>query len=503
MPNTAEAAAAFRELLRKISHYEEALALMAWDLRTGAPKKGVPLRSEAMGTLASEAFALRTSAEMGELLAQLTDGAAAAELDPVVRAAVHEVQKEYDRFRKIPPDRYQAYVVLTTQAESVWEEAKHTSDFRLFQPYLEKIVAMKREFVEYWGYHGHPYNTLLDQYEPGMTVDQLDALFTPLRQQTVELVQAIAGSGVRPDVRPFRGSFDKERQRHLSRCLLERMGYDFSAGRLDETVHPFQTTLNRYDARVTTMFVPDDVRPAISSTLHEGGHALYEQGIDPALIGTPLSQGASMGIHESQSRFWENIIGRSREFWEAQLPLVQQVFPELSGVSAELFYRGMNDVAPSLIRIEADEVTYNLHIMVRYELEKGLMSGDLRVADLPGLWREKMREYLGVEPDADATGVLQDVHWSGGDFGYFPSYALGNLYAAQFRSALARDLPDYREQVRRGELGGILAWLREHIHRYGKTRTPAELVQQVTGQPLRADDLVAYLHEKFRPLYGL
>ncbi|WP_303802825.1 carboxypeptidase M32 [Alicyclobacillus macrosporangiidus] len=493
----------FREYVRKMLHFEEAINLMYWDLRTGAPKKGVELRSEAIGTLAAEVFAMQTSPQMEEYLNVLSEPGTFQALDPVTQATVREVKKEFDRNRKIPADRFKAYVVLTSQAESVWEEAKKTADFASFRPYLEKIVAMKIEFIGYWGYQGNKYNTLLDQYEPGLTVEQLDGIFGPLREETVKLVQAIVDSGIRPDLRHFRGHYPKDKQRALSLDLLRNMGYDFAAGRLDETEHPFQTTINRYDARVTTKFLEDDLRSAISSTVHEGGHALYEQGVSPDLIGTPLCTGASMGIHESQSRFYENMIGRSHAYWESHLPVVRRYFPEFEDVSVDEFYRAMNDVSPSLIRIEADEVTYNLHIMIRYELEKALINETLRVADLPGVWREKMREYLGVEPDSDATGVLQDVHWSGGDFGYFPSYSLGNIYAAQFRHQLAKEIPDYMEQVRRGEMLEIKRWLNEKIHRFGKTLTPGEIVRQATGEDIDAKYLIDYLHEKFDPLYNL
>ncbi|MBX5436935.1 MAG: carboxypeptidase M32 [Alicyclobacillaceae bacterium] len=487
-----------------MQHYHEAISLMHWDLRTGAPRKGVELRSEAIGTLAGELFELATSPQLGEMLEALSDDSVFPALDRITQAAVREVRREYERNRKIPADRHRAFVVLTAKAQTVWEEAKAASDFSLLRPYLEEIVAMTSEFIDCWGYGEHRYDTLLDMYEPGVTVRLLDDIFGRLREDTVALVQAIVASGRRVDTTPLQRYFDPARQRQFSRLLLERMGYDFEAGRLDETAHPFESAINRYDVRVTTKFLPHDVRSAIFSTIHEGGHALYEQGISPDLIDTPLCNGTSYGIHESQSRFWENFIGRSREFWEFNYADLLRLFPaELADVSLDHFHRAVNHVEPSLIRIEADEVTYNLHIMIRYELEKALVAGDLKVADLPGVWREKMREYLGVEPATDAEGVLQDVHWSGGDFGYFPSYALGNVYAAQFRSALARDIPDFMEQVRRGELQAIKAWLNDRIHRHGKLLKPKEIIRQVTGEDVNAVHLVAYFREKFEPLYGL
>ncbi|MCL6548589.1 MAG: carboxypeptidase M32 [Alicyclobacillus sp.] len=502
--DVAERVASFRTYVRRMLHYHEAISLMHWDLRTGAPRKGVELRSEAIGTLAGELFELSVSPELGALLDELGDPSVYPALDRITQAMVREVRRDYERSRKIPPERHRAFVVLTSKAQTVWEEAKAASDFALLKPYLEEIVALTSEFIDYWGPGEHRYDTLLDIYEPGVTVRQLDEIFGQLRTDTVELVEAIVASGKRVDTEPLRRFFDPQRQRQFSLLLLERMGYDFSAGRLDETAHPFESAINRYDVRVTTKFLPHEVRSAIFSTIHEGGHALYEQGISPELIDTGLCDGASYGIHESQSRFWENFIGRSREFWECHYADLLRLFPaELSDVSLDHFHRAVNQVEPSLIRIEADEVTYNLHIMIRYELEKALVAGDLKVADLPGAWREKMREYLGLEPATDAEGVLQDVHWSGGDFGYFPSYALGNIYAAQFRTALARDIPDYLQHVREGRMEPIKAWLNDRIHRHGKLLQPREIVRQVTGEDVNPAHLVAYFKEKFAPLYGL
>ncbi|GIM46691.1 carboxypeptidase M32 [Collibacillus ludicampi] len=495
----------FKEYVKKMVHYNEALSLMFWDLRTGAPKKGVAARAEAIGTLSTEVFKMATSPQMEEYLTALSEPGVYEQLDRITRGIVRECKKEFDRSKKIPQDRYQEYVVLTSQAESVWEEAKHTSDFAMFQPYLEKIVAMNIEFIGYWGYKEHKYDTLLDQYEPGMTVKKLDAIFGELRRNTVDLVQAIVHSSTsKPDVQPFLKFYDPLKQREFSRYILEKMGYDFQAGRLDETVHPFEITLNQGDVRVTTKFDPHDLRSALFSTIHEGGHALYEQNVSPELAGTPLSSGTSMGIHESQSRFWENIIGRSYEFWQCFYRDLVRAFPaQLSDVSLDAFYRGINVVEPSLIRIEADEVTYNLHIMIRYEIEKGLIQGDIRVADLPEIWADKMKDYLGIVPKNDAEGVLQDVHWSGGSFGYFPSYSLGNIYAAQFTHALEKEMPDFKERIKNGDLRSIKEWLSEKIHKHGKLLTPSEIIQAVTGEEINATYLVRYLENKFKPLYHL
>jgi len=497
-------ATAFRDYIRKITHYEQALNLMYWDLRTGAPKKGAELRSEAIGTIASEIFNMNTSDEMARYLDQLSAPEEFARLDPVTKQTVTYVRAEYNRNKKIPANRFHRYAVLTSQAETVWEAAKEASDFALFRPYLEEIVAMNQEFIGYWGFGENKYDTLLDIYEPGMTVHHLDAIFGKLRDETVQLVRAIVDSPQHVDTSPFLRAFPRAQQRDFSHLMLRRIGYDFGAGRLDETVHPFQTTIHRYDTRVTTKYDVNDFRTALFGTIHEGGHALYEQGIAPELIGTPLSTGTSMGMHESQSRFWENMIGRSLAFWKANFADVQRMFPtQFGNVTLEDFYRGVNDVKPSLIRIEADEVTYNLHIMIRYEIEKGLINGNLAVKDLPEIWREKMQDYLGVTPDNDADGVLQDVHWSDGSFGYFPSYSLGNIYAAQFADAMEKAIPDCWAQVAQGELSAVKAWLNDNIHRHGKMLRPAEIVQQVTGMGIDASYLVQYLKQKYTDIYGL
>ncbi|MCC2683307.1 MAG: peptidase [Paenibacillaceae bacterium] len=493
----------FRAFLKKIKAYEEAIGLMYWDLRTGAPKKSVEGRSETIGELSGEMFRMSVSERMGEYLNTLGEPETFAGLSEVDRKIVQVSRKEYDRSVKIPPEMYQAYVVLTSKAESVWEEAKHASDFPMFRPYLEQIVKTNLEFIDLWGYEGEKYNTLLDMYEPEMTVDALDRLFGRLRERLVPLVEAISETA-QPDITFLDQTFAKEKQQSFGLFILEQMGFDFAAGRLDETVHPFATGLNLGDVRITTRYLERDVVSALFGIIHEGGHALYEQNISPDLAGTPLCTGTSMGIHESQSRFWENVIGRSRPFWSRYFVDLQRTFPgQFNGVAPENFYRAINRVEPSLIRIEADELTYNLHIMIRYELEKALFNGSLQVADLPAAWNEKYNEYLGVRPEQDSVGVLQDVHWSGGSFGYFPSYSLGNMYAAQFTHTMRRELPEMEADVAAGRLLPIKQWLCDKIYRYGKLRDPGELVREITGESLNPDYLVDYLEVKYKNIYRL
>ncbi len=352
---------------------------------------------------------------------------------------------------------------------------------------------MERQFVEYWGYDVHPYDALLHDYEPGMTVATLDPLFAELRQAIIGLLSQLEGK----DFPTLDWSADRETQIALNQEWLRDIGYDFTSGRLDETVHPFQTTINRKDARITTKYDENDYRNSVFGTMHEAGHATYEQGIEPELDSLGLGEGASMGIHESQSLFFENFIGRNQGFLSARYHGLQQAIPSLADVPFERFYAAVNEVKPSLIRIEADELTYALHIIIRYELEKRLMTKELEVKDLPQEWNRLYKEYLGVDVPSDDKGVLQDVHWSGGSFGYFPSYALGLVYAAQLNEALRRDVENVDGLIAAGTLAPIKSWLKENIHRHGKSKTPAELIEAATGQSISVAPLVNYLTKKY------
>lgn len=495
---------AFQDHLQKIMHYEEALAVMYWDLRTGAPKKGAEQRSKAIGTLSSEVFALQTSDEMMRFLDTLQQPEAQKQLDPITKRVLVKVNKDFEKFRKIPKDTYHDYVVLTSTAESVWETAKAERDFKKFQPYLEKIVQYNIEFAERWGYAANRYDALLDSYEPGVPVGQIDPVFAELRRHIVDLLKDVQASPHQPDTSFIQQRFPQRDQQAFGLSLLEAIGFDFDAGRLDVTVHPFCTALNPGDVRVTTKYDERDFRTSLFGTIHEGGHALYEQNISEQLVGTPLHTGTSMGMHESQSLFWENFVGRSYEFWSQHYRQLVKQFPEqLGDVDLDTFYQGINVAVPSFIRIEADELTYTLHIMIRYEIEKGLINEQLRVSDLPDIWNAKMDEYLGIVPPDDGKGVLQDVHWSGGAFGYFPSYALGYIYAAQFRTALIRDIPDVHHHIAQGHFKPIKDWLTEHIHQHGSMYDPRDLLNRVTGQDLDASHLVTYLQDKYKDVYKL
>jgi len=493
----------FRGINQKIKQYEEALAVLYWDLRTGAPRKGMDIRSEVIGTLSSEMFRLSTSQELGDLLTELESEATWSKLDALNRKLVEETRKDYDRSVKIPPELYQKYVVLTAQAENKWEVCKEENDYASFQPYLEQIIELTNQMIDLWGVKGTRYDTLLDQYEPGMTVEQLDGIFGSLRDQLVPLAEQIANSPHQPRTDFLEGQFDVAAQKDYSLFILKQMGFDFEAGRLDESVHPFATGLNPHDVRITTRYLVDDVTSALFGTIHEGGHALYEQNISEQLVGTTLCTGTSMGIHESQSRFWENVIGRSRHFWNSYYGDLQARFPQLASVDVDTFYRGNNTVKPSLIRIEADELTYNLHIIIRYEIEKMIFNEGLKASELPAVWNEKYKQYLGIEPPNNAEGVLQDVHWSGGAFGYFPSYSLGNMYAAQFTNTLQEQMPDLWQKVEQGDLLPIKEWLADKIYQYGRLKSPSELVEEITNESLNPNYLVQYLKDKYTDIYKL
>ncbi|WP_078576614.1 carboxypeptidase M32 [Salipaludibacillus agaradhaerens] len=504
MPTTLTLEEEFMNYVKKMGHYREAASLIAWDLRTGAPKKGVSQRSEVLGSLSSQFFNMSVSEEMQHFLTELRKDEEWGSLHEVTQKTVKECEKQLSKFKNIPPEEYKAYVILTSQAESAWEKVKKDGDFEAFKPYLEKIVAYNRKYTEWKGYEGNKYNALLDDYEPGLTVDIIDDVFGKLKSALVPLLKEVVDASNQPETAFLFNFFPEEKQAAFSRHILEKMGYDFDAGRLDKTVHPFAIGLNPHDVRVTTKYDEHDFRTAVFGTIHEGGHALYEQNIAEKLINTPLCTGTSMGIHESQSLFWENFVGRHFAFWEHNYETLKTFSDgQFDTVSLEDFYRGINVAGPSLIRIEADEMSYSLHIILRYELEKALINGELEVSDLPKAWNNKMKELFGIEPAHDGEGVLQDVHWPGGMFGYFPSYALGYIYAAQLKNAMLNDIPDFDKLLLKGELTPIKEWLTTHIHQYGKSKEPLELLHEATGEKLNPDHLITYLQEKYRRVYGI
>ncbi|GIO28419.1 carboxypeptidase M32 [Ornithinibacillus bavariensis] len=487
----------FMDFLKEQNALREAISLIQWDLRTKIPKKGVEQRSEVVGYLAQKLHQMQVSDKMKNFIDELKEQTS----DQLIQKSVQECLEIYEKNQKIPENEFKEYVMLQSKSEAVWQDAREKANFSDFQPYLEKLVDFNKKFANYWGYEENIYDALLHNFEPGVTVKTLDEVFPKVRKSLTELLQKIQDSSVKPDTSILTTHFPKKDQKNFSIEILNRMGYDFDAGRLDDTIHPFEITLNLNDVRITTRYDEQDFRMAVFGIIHEAGHALYEQNIDKKLEGTPLASGTSMGIHESQSLFWENFLGRNKVFWESHYDLFKKYAPiEFDKVSVVDFYQAVNEVKPSFIRIEADELTYPLHIMVRYELEKALINGDIEVKELPHLWNEKMVEYLGIKPPTDREGVLQDIHWAGGDFGYFPSYALGYMYAAQFKHKMSETL-DVDGIIQSGDFSKIRNWLTENIHQYGKLKKPLDILKDVTGEGLNPDYLVEYLTTKYRNIY--
>ncbi|MEZ4516541.1 MAG: carboxypeptidase M32 [Chloroflexota bacterium] len=414
------------------------------------------------------------------------------------------LRRTYDDASKLTPDFVARSSNVGGQAHVAWVKARAENDFSSFQPWLEQVVELCQEMAELYGYEDEKYDALLDKYETHMKTAEVRAIFDQVKAELVPLREAIDQSGVVIDDSLVHQPYDVEKQQAFAHYIAEAIGYDFNRGHLGTVVHPFATSFSRNDARITTRWYPDFISPSLFGTLHESGHAMYEQGTHPDFSRTPLARGTSLGIHEFQSRMMENIVGRSRGFWLAHFPRLRETFPgTLGDYTAEDFYKAINKTQPSFIRVEADELTYNFHIILRFELEQAMLNGDLAVADLPTAWNDKMYELLGVVPPTNSEGCLQDVHWTRPGFGYFPTYALGNLYAAQFfETAVAQD-PEIAEALAQGSTVPLLAWLRENIHQYGRKYTPGELVQRVTEQPLSHEAFMRYATAKFSDLYHL
>jgi carboxypeptidase Taq len=479
--------------------------VVGWDQRVDMPRRANQVRGPQLATLKGVIHEHQSAPRLGALLDTLESRVGRAGYTAADRGLVREARRRYNQATKIPAPLVQKLAEAEASAWGAWERAKPGNDFASFAPYLKKLVALKRQEAEHLGYHGSPYNALLDQFEPGMTLETLAPLLDTMRAATVDLLRRIQASGRIVDTSCIHGHFDPGKQLDLCKAMLQQMGYRFEAGRLDLASHPFTTEGGSpFDVRITTRLDSAYLSTALMAALHEGGHALYEQGIDPALARTILAAGASMGLHESQSRLWENYLGRSLPFWKYHVGLVREAFPEsFAQRDGEEFVRALNTVKPGLIRVEADEITYNLHIIIRFELEQGLVNGTLEVADVPELWNQKYQQYLGLTPPTDTVGVLQDIQWALGKFGYFPTYTLGNLYGAQIYQTLRRAFPEYDERLAAEGTGFLLAWLREQIYTYGQVYTPHDLVCNVTGEDLNPEYFVAYARVKFGMLYGL
>jgi carboxypeptidase Taq len=491
--------------LKSISLLGSCAAVLGWDEQTYLPLAGAEHRANQLSFLAGIGHERATSPRIGNLLAELESSGQLGEADSPMAVNVREARRSYDRATKLPRRLVEELSRVTSLGQQAWVAARKEKNFPAFQPWLEQILKLKREEAAAIGYAGGvPYDALLDDYEPGAKTADVQAVFTPLRDATVELVTAIRESGKRPDVAILERSFPINAQREFAIDAATKIGFDFNAGRLDVAAHPFCSGFGPGDCRLTTRYDEHHFPGAFFGTLHEAGHGIYEQGLNKDAFGTAMGETTSLGIHESQSRMWENFVGRSRAFWSHFYEPARRAFPvALSDVAAEDFYAAINDVRPSFIRVEADEVTYNLHIMLRFELEQQLIAGDLQPADVPAVWNDTFTRYFGITPPDDAQGCLQDIHWSAGLFGYFPTYALGNMYAGQFFEAAAKELGDLNAMFAAGEFQPLKEWLNRNIHARGKLYRADRLVEVVTGEPLSQSPLVRHLHGKFDPLFGL
>ena len=494
---------AYQELIersRELSRINAIGSLASWDQEVNMPPGGSASRAE-MVSFAAELYHQKlTEPRFGELLKIAQTG----KLSAGEAANVREWRREYDRGVKLPDEFVVRAARLYSESFDIWQKAKRESNYALFAPNLGKIIDTGREEARYLGGAQNPYDALLDKFEEGLTAVKCDALFTQLKASMVPLLRKLKTAKNKPPRDLFQGaSFNIEKQRAFGQQVSAALGFDYNAGRLDVSEHPFTNRIDTGDVRITTAFHLKDPLDALFSTVHESGHGIYEQGLLPEYRGTPLGSTSSMSIHESQSRFYENHLARSRPFWAYWFPKFREIFKsETAGIGFDDFYRFVNRVEPSLIRTAADEFTYHLHIIIRFEIERDLLNGKLDASQLPEVWRQKYKSYLGVDVPDDAHGVLQDVHWSWGSFGYFPTYSFGSAYAAQIEAAMHRDIPSLDESIGKGEFSVPRVWLNEHIHKYGCLYTPSELIKQATGKPFDPADLINYLNNKFNSVYG-
>lgn len=491
----------FKEMLGQALDVRAALALMHWDMEVYMPPKAAPMRGRQLATLSAIEHRMFTGSEMGSLIQRLSDDARLTEDE---RMLVAETLYDYERATKLPTEWVERFAEAQSRAYQAWVGARAASDYGLFKEHLGRMVEFSREQAEYLGYEGSPYNALLEHYERGMTAEALRPIFAELAKKQSALVERIMASPSQPDARWSEGVWDADAQWAFTLEVLRDMGYDLEAGRQDRSVHPFTTNFDLYDVRVTTRIHTDELFSALTGSIHEGGHALYEQGFRPEDQRTLLAAAPSLGIHESQSRMWENVIGRSLPFWRHYAPKIRAHYPgRLDRVEPEEFYRAINRVEPSFIRVEADECTYNLHIILRFEIEVDLIEGRISVDDVPAVWNAKVKQYLGLDVPNDAMGCLQDIHWSHGSMGYFPTYALGNLYAAQLFETIDEAVPNLWAHVEAGNFSPLLSWLRQHVHQVGRRKTAPEIVEAATGRKPDSAAFLRYLETKYGALYGI
>lgn len=500
-----------KELGKEITTWNGISALLGWDQETYMPEKAVIGRSQQHAAVDSLLHEKITAKEIGLLLDKLGasddhpmgDDKMCSELTTLDRAFIRHVYRSYSREIKLPASLVKELSETTSLAQAAWAKARQNNDFPAFQPWLEKVVDLKLQSADALGYKDHPYDPMLDMYEPNMKTAEVDQVFSTLKAGLVPLFRSIT-EAEQVDNSFLTKHYPAKLQEQFGHQVLDKFGYPMDRGRLDVSAHPFTTEISDDDVRITTRYLENFFNSSLFSIIHEAGHGFYELGMGDDVRGNMLAGGTSLGIHESQSRTWENVIGRSREFWQHFLPSLKTLFPEnLKGIDLDTFWRGINKVESSFIRVEADEVTYNLHVILRFELEKAIISRQIAVKDLPEAWNEGMRDMLGIVPSVDSDGVLQDVHWSFGLFGYFPTYTLGNLYSAQFWNAMLKDLPETYTDLRAGKFASIHDWLHKSIYRHGSSRTAAELAVDISGETLNSAHFMDYLNKKYRSIYSL
>jgi len=493
----------FKTLLGEVSDINHAASILDWDQQVNMPPEGGEARGQQLATLGKISQEKFTSDEIGQLIEDLKKEFADADAVNDDAAMIRVASRNYDKAKRVPVEFVSKQAIAQAKAFQAWVDARKKSDFSIFQPHLENLVEMVKEYISFFPPADHPYDTLLDNFEPGMKTAEVKEIFDNLRPKQVELIKAITSAKqVNDDF--LHKEYDEKKMMDFGVDVITRYGYDWNRGRQDKAPHPFETSFSVNDVRITTRFEDDNPTATVFSTLHEAGHAMYEQGVNPSYERTPLANGTSLAVHESQSRMWENLVGRSLPFWENFFPAFKKIFPsQLAGVDLKEFYKAINKVEPTLIRVNADEATYNLHIMLRLELEIAMVEGKVAIKDLPELWNTKMQEYLGITPPNDAKGVLQDIHWSGGMLGYFSTYALGNLVSAQLWEKINIDIPDLDDQIRKGNFSVLLGWLRMNIHQHGHKYEPQVLVEKVTGSKINSEPYVRYLTKKYSEIYGL
>ncbi len=512
-PAFSEPIAALRDHLLEIQKLSSIAQLVSWDQETYMPSRAAGFRAEESALLSTLMHERKTSTRAAELL-DAAEGSAQAKDDDRIAAMIREARRDYEKASKLPGSLVSELAETGSRAQEAWKSARKSNDFKAFQPWLEKMMTLTRRKAECYGVPegGELYDALLDEYEPNARAAEIEAVFNPLADRLSTLVADLLDNGTPPDESPCKVNIPEAAQHALGLRVIEALGFDMPGGRLDVTTHPFCSGIAPGDTRLTTRYREDSFTDALYGTMHECGHGLYEQGLPKlgadgertAWYGTPLADSVSLGIHESQSRMWENLLGRSRPFWRWAKPIVDQLFNNAHAeFDAEALYHACNTVERSYIRVEADEATYNLHVMLRFGIERALIKGDLAVKDLPGVWNERFEKLLGVQVPDDTRGCLQDVHWSFGLIGYFPTYTLGNLYSAQFWEAINETYPDLDTRLAKGDFAPVLDWNREHIHQHGRRYTAAELCERATGKPLSPDPLLRHLEGKYRAIYGL